>query len=61
MQALHCDGPDCEIWSGDEQLLADWLTVHDLAGTTWFHFHSGWCLTRWGANHFQPDMEVPNG
>lgn len=58
--ALHCDGPDCDVWAHDE-MLNDWLILETVTGPEAWHFHSGWCLTRWAADNFEPLVVMDSG
>ncbi len=49
---LHCDGPDCDTWTTDEQGFSEWVIVTFVNVTK--YFCCGWCMTKWGADRFSP-------
>lgn len=58
--ALACDGPGCDTWSKDEnEIVVQWITLR-MAPTdvNEWHFCCGWCLTKWGAERFEPTEVV---
>ncbi len=58
---LHCDGPECDTWTTDDTIIAtQWFTLRTISrgvDTTW-HFCCGWCMTKWGAERFEPTEVV---
>lgn len=53
---LHCDGPECDTWSTDEEHFFEWIVVSFIHTT--LYFCCGWCMTKWGADRFEPTEVV---